>query len=99
MWMSLAAEVAVSALAAHRGLDTRKNHLRRATVAIRLYELGDLDEDLRALLIRLNEERKAVHYHGRTPDLRGRDWDQVMQQLTGLVAAAQSAASEVPPES
>lgn len=75
-------------IAGQNGIDLRKSHFRRASVARRLFELGVLDEDLTSLLIRLNNERKHAVYEARRPDLRGRTWEQVMERLGGLVTVA-----------
>ena len=88
LWCSLCAEAAVDKLAERRGIDTRKNHFRRASLARRLSESGVLDDDLGDLLIRLNNERNHATYEGHQPDLRGRSWDYVLACLDDLVAAA-----------
>ena len=91
LWSSLCAEVAVATVAEQRGIDTRKDHFRRASIARRLFELGALPDDLTDLMIRLNNERKHGVYEGRAPDLRGRSWDQVFDSLERLIDAAEAA--------
>jgi len=92
MWSSLCAEVAMDRVAAGNGIDARKDHFRRASVARRLFEMGVLPEDLGDLLIRLNAERKQAVYEGHAPDLRGRTWEQVLDSLAELVDIASRAA-------
>src|SRR6476659_1264126 len=77
LWSNLCAEIAVAYLAAARGLDSPPDHFRRATLAKKLFELGDLPEDLGDLMIRINNERKHGVYEGRLPNLQGRSWEQV----------------------
>jgi hypothetical protein len=88
LWAALALEAAVATSAARLGMDDRKDHHRRATLARRLHEQGVLPEDLGSLLIRLNTERKHAVHEGRQPDLRGRDWDSVLDSIERAVAAA-----------
>jgi HEPN domain-containing protein len=99
VWSSTAAEVAVKALAENRGIDTRRDHFRRASLARRIHEEGIIEADLGSLLIRLNNERKHALYEARQPDLRGRDWNEVLDAVGTLVVAAQrEAAGERPIE-
>lgn len=91
-WSYACAEIAIGQIAAARGLDSRNEHFRRATLARRLYELGGVPEDLADLMIRLNNERKHGMYEGRKPDLRGRTWEEVFAQLEKLVRVAREAA-------
>ena len=64
------------------------DHFRRATLARRLFELGALPEDLGDLMIRLNNERKHGVYEGRSPNLHGRSWEQILGSLEHVVEAA-----------
>jgi len=88
LWGNLCAEVAVECIAAARGINTRQDHFRRASAARRLTEAGVLESEVADLLIRLNNERKHAVYDGRPPDLRGRSWEQVFDELGRLVATA-----------
>lgn len=88
LWSNLCAEVALESIAASHGINSRREHFRRASAARRLFEMGVLDEDLAGLLIRLNNERKHATYEGRAPDLRGRTWKSVLDSLADLVAVA-----------
>jgi HEPN domain-containing protein len=94
VWSALCAEVAVDAIAASSGIDTRKDHFRRASISARLHEQGLLESDLRSLLIRLNDERKRAVYGGATPDLRGRSWSDVLSRLEDLVEVAEERGGE-----
>jgi HEPN domain-containing protein len=89
-WAALALEVSVAATAARAGIDDRQDHRRRATLARRLHEQGKLPEDLGDLLIRLNTERNHAVHEGKSPDLRGRDWDAVLDSIERAVEAAQA---------
>ena len=89
LWCNLSAEIAIAYTAAAQGVDSRKDHFRRATLAKRLFEMGVLPEDLADLMIRLNNERKHGVYEGRSPDLRGRSWEEVFASLERLVQAAE----------
>jgi HEPN domain-containing protein len=91
LWCNLCAELAVAHVAAVQGIDTRRDHFRRASLARRMYEVGAVPEDLGDLMIRLNNERKHGVYEGRAPDLRGRTWEQVFDSLERLVEAAAEA--------
>lgn len=88
LWCNLSAEIAIRHAAAAQGIDSRKDHFRRATLAKRLFEMDVLPEDLADLMIRLNNERKHGVYEGRPPDLRGRSWEEVLDSLERLVQAA-----------
>jgi len=78
----------VAHIASAQGIDVRNNHFRRASAAKRLFEMDVLPEDFADLLLRLNNERKHAVYDGRSPDLRGRTWEEVLDQLTVLVELA-----------
>lgn len=91
-WANLCAEVAVECIAAKHDIDSRRDHFRRASAARRLHETKVLDKDLAELLIRLNNERKHATYEGLQPDLRGRSWQDVLDSLSALVAAAAGSA-------
>jgi HEPN domain-containing protein len=91
VWSALCAEIAIDALAAAAGIDTRKDHFRRASMASRLHEQGLVETDLRSLVIRLNDERKRAVYEGGEPDLRGRTWAETLAALEVLVVAAEQA--------
>lgn len=88
LWSNLCAEVALEVIATSRGIDSRKEHFRRASIARRLFEMGAIGEDLGDLLIRLNNERKHATYEGLPPDLRGRSWESVFDSLAELVNVA-----------
>jgi len=88
VWAALALESAISITARKLGIDDRKDHYRRSTLARRLYESGHLPEDLSSVLIRLNTERKLAVHEGKKPDLRGRDWEMVLDAVARAVAAA-----------
>jgi HEPN domain-containing protein len=98
LWSNLCAEVAMECIARQNDMDLRKDHFLRASAARRLFEAGILDEDLTSLLIRLNNERKHAVYEARSPDLKGRTWEQVMEHLGRLVAVASQAAQASEPD-
>ena len=91
LWCNLCAEIAIAHVAAGQGIDPRKDHFRRATLAKRLFERGELPEDLADLMIRLNNERKHGVYEGRSPDLRGRSWEEIFDSLERLIQVAAKA--------
>jgi len=93
LWCNLCAEVAVTLIASAQGIDSRKDHFRRAILARRLFEQGALPEDFADLMIRLNNERNHAAHEGLPPDLRGRSWDQVLASLERLLQAAAEAES------
>lgn len=90
-WLHLAAEAAVEAIAEVRGIDTMKQHSRKAKVAHQFFEDGDLSVDLRPTLILLNEARKSTNYSGSNVDLEDRNLEDLYEEIETAVTEAESA--------
>jgi hypothetical protein len=68
----LAAEAAIVALAELHGIDTERQHWRKAEAASELHSRGILSTDLSSILELLNQARKDAGCEGEDPDLG--DW-------------------------
>lgn len=71
-FLHLAAEAAIVALAELHGIDTERQHWRKAEAATELHTRGILSTDLSPILELLNQARKDAGYEGEDPDLG--DW-------------------------
>ena len=71
-FLHLAAEAAIVALAELHGIDTERQHWRKAEAATELHTRGILTMDLSQILELLNQARKDAGYEGEDPDLG--DW-------------------------
>jgi hypothetical protein len=83
-WLFLSLEAAIVAVADRHGVDTRRQHWRKAEVAEELFRTGVLSRDVSSTLQVLNEARKVATYDGDEPDLAG----QSLQDLAADVEAA-----------
>lgn len=83
-WLFAALEAAIVAVADAYGIDTEKQHWKKAEVARQLHETGRLPDDFSGTLTALNGARKTAVYEGEEPDLG----DQSLEELAGEVEAA-----------
>jgi len=68
-WLFLSLEAAIVSVADKHGLDTKKQHWRKAEVAKELHDRGVLPHDFSDRLRLLNEARKVATYEGDEPYL------------------------------
>jgi hypothetical protein len=90
-WLFAALEAAIVAVADVHGIDTKKQHWKKAEVARQLHESGSLPYDFSDTLTVLNGARKTAVYEGEEPDLG----DQSLEDLAGDVEAAVELAEKV----
>jgi HEPN domain-containing protein len=89
MFLHLAAEAAVVALAERQGIDTRKRHDLKAEAAHRLFELGVVSDDRSEPLRALNQTRKDATYEGEEPDLGRAELEGLFEKLEAVVRVAE----------
>jgi HEPN domain-containing protein len=89
MFLHLAAEAAVVALAESVGIDTRRRHDLKADAAGELFRRGVVTEDLSEVLRSLNQVRKDATYEGEDPDLSAEDLETLAQRIATIVVAAE----------
>ncbi len=92
MFLHLAAEAAVVALAEREGIDTRRRHDMKADAAGELFRRGVVSEDLREVLRSLNQVRKDATYEGEDPDLSVEHLETLAQRIEAIVVVAERAA-------
>lgn len=92
-WLFAALEAAVVAVAARRGIDTKKQHWRKSEVAAELHAAGMLPHDFSSTLDLLGEARKVVVYEGDEPDLGDRSLDDIAAEVEAAVRLAEEDAS------
>jgi uncharacterized protein YutE (UPF0331/DUF86 family) len=68
-WLFASLEAAIVSVADTEGIDTKKQHWKKAEVAQQLHEAGILPYDFSDTLDLLNDARKTVIYDGDEPDL------------------------------
>jgi len=83
-WLFAALEAAIVAVAERHGIDTKKQHWKKAEVAKQLHDSGALPHDFSDTLDILNEARKVAVYEGDEPDLGD-------QSLEGIAADVETA--------
>lgn len=93
-WLFLSLEAAIVSLADLHGLDTQKQHWKKAEVAAELHRQGTLPTDYSELLGLLNEARKAATYEGDDPDLEGRSLEEIAADVETAVERAEQEASQ-----
>lgn len=82
------------AVADRHGVDTKKQHWKKAEVAKELHESGALPHDFSRTLKILNEARKVAVYEGEEPDLGGRSLEDIAADVeTAVELAEQEGAS------
>lgn len=89
-WLFAALEAAIVAVADRHGIDTQKQHWKKAEAAKQLNESGVLPDDFSDALDTLNEARKVAIYEGTEPDLG----DQSLEDIAAEVETAVDLASE-----
>ena len=93
MFLHLAAEAAVVALAELQGIATERQHWRKGQAATELHAHGVLSTDLGPILGLLNQARKDASYEGEQPDFG--DW--TSEELLSIVEDAVQAAEKSTP--
>jgi HEPN domain-containing protein len=92
MFLHLAGEAAVVALAETEGIDTCKRHDRKADAARELFRRGIVSEDLSEALRSLNQVRKDATYEGEDPDLSAEDLEELVDRIETIVLVAEGRA-------
>jgi hypothetical protein len=93
LWLFLAAEQALEAIAEPRGIDTKKNHQVRIAAAKRLAAEGVVPEETPELLDTLNEARKRTTYEGEALDLKEWSLEEAAVAVETLVGRAEEASA------
>jgi hypothetical protein len=88
-WLFLSLEAAIVSVAEKHGLDTQKQHWKKAEVAKELHTRGVLPHDYSDLLGLLNEARKAATYEGDEPDLEGQSLEDIAAEVEAAVKLAE----------
>ncbi len=89
MFLHLAAEAAVVAVAEIEGIDTRRRHDLKADAAGELFRRGIVPEDLSEGLRSLNQVRKDATYEGEDPDLSAEDLEALAERIETIVVVAE----------
>lgn len=92
-WLFLALEAAIVAVADQRGIETEKQHWKKAEVAVELHRRGVLTRDFSSTLRLLNEARKVATYEGDEPDLEGQSLEEIARDVEIAVELAEKAVS------
>jgi uncharacterized protein YutE (UPF0331/DUF86 family) len=92
-WLFLALEAAIVAVADQQGIDTKKQHWKKAEVAQELHRRGVLPHDFSSTLRLLNEARKVATYEGDEPDLYGQSLEDISADVETAVELAEKAVS------
>lgn len=88
-WLFLSLEAAIVSVAEKHGLDTKKQHWKKAEVAEDLYKKGVLPHDFSDTLRLLNEARKVATYEGDEPDLEGQSLEDIAADVESAVELAE----------
>lgn len=91
MFLHLAAEAAIVALAEREGIDTEKRHDKKAEAALELYRRGVVGDDLSESLRSLNQARKDATYEGEDPELGSDELESLAARIETVVEAAEKA--------
>lgn len=91
-FLHLAAEAAVVTLAEQQGIPTQKSHVKKAAAAHELRERGLVADDLRPILMMLNQARKDAGYEGEDPELDERQLHDIAGQIEAVVDRAEELA-------
>lgn len=91
-WLFLSLEAAIVSVAEKHGLDTKKQHWKKAEVAAELHSSGVLPHDFSDALLLLNEARKVATYDGDEPDLDGRPLEEIAADVEDAVGLAERGA-------
>jgi hypothetical protein len=90
-WLFASLEAAIVAVAEQHGLNTEKQHRKKAEVAEALYREKHLSADYSDLLDTLNHSRKEAVYEGEEPDLGERSLEDVAIEVESAVEEAEAA--------
>ena len=82
---------ALVALAEVHGIDTKRDHRRKADAASAMHANGALDSDFGPLFKELNQQRKDVWYAGQPPDFGEFGLSDVADEMESPVRAAEAA--------
>jgi hypothetical protein len=91
-WLFAALEAAIVAVAEKHGLDTKKQHWKKAEVAKELHRAGVLPHDFSSTLDLLNAARKTAVYDGEEPELDGQSLEDVATDVELAVDLAEQEA-------
>ncbi|HMJ04483.1 MAG TPA: HEPN domain-containing protein [Conexibacter sp.] len=91
-FLHLAAEAAVVTLAEREGIPTQKSHAKKATAAHELHERNVVADDLRPILMMLNQARKDAGYEGEDPELDERQLVDIADRIDAVVSRAEELA-------
>jgi len=92
-WLFFSLEAAIVSVADKHGLNTKKQHWRKAEVAEELYKQGVLPHDYSDTLRLLNEARKVATYEGDEPDLEGQSLEDIAAEVERAVELAEQEAT------
>jgi HEPN domain-containing protein len=87
-FLHLAAEAAVVTLAEQEGIPTQKSHVKKAAAAHELHERRLVAEDLRPVLMMLNQARKDAGYEGEDPELDEAQLADLAERIAAVVERA-----------
>lgn len=88
-WLFAALEAAIVAVAQRHGLDTPKQHWKKAEAAEKLRRSGVLPHDLSETLGVLNEARKVAVYEGEDPEFGSRSLESIAGEVEAAVELAE----------
>jgi hypothetical protein len=92
-WLFLSLEAAIVSVADNHGLDTQRQHWKKAEVAEELHARGVLPHDFSDILRLLNEGRKVATYDGDEPDLEGKSLEDIAADVETAVELAEQEAA------
>ena len=88
-WLFAALEAAIVAVAERHGIDTQKQHWKKAEVAKQLHDSGFLPHDFSDSLDTLNEALKVAVYEGDEPDLGDQSLEDIAADVETAVELAE----------
>jgi HEPN domain-containing protein len=92
-WLFAALEAAIVAVAGRHGIDTQKQHWKKAEVAKELHSSGVLPHDFSDTLDLLNQARKVAVYEGDEPDLGDESLEDIATEVEVAVELAEQEGS------
>jgi hypothetical protein len=92
-WLFLSLEAAIVSVADKHGMDTKRQHWKKAEVAKDLYSQGALPQDFSSILQLLNEARKVATYEGDEPELEGQSLEDIAADVEIAVELAEQEAA------
>ena len=93
-WLFAALEAAIVAVAERQGVETMKQHWKKAEVAKQLHDSGALPHDFSETLDVLNEARKVAVYEGEEPELGDHSLEAISAEVESAVELAEQEAGE-----